>query len=83
MQFTAAVIKEQGAVFAVVVVKKSVLSSSKREEVRADYARFLGHPTVLMAQDSKGVPAYWGDKKIVRFLCSIDMSRIPWQKFTT
>ena len=58
MKFQGAVVKEQGVTFAVVVVKKYVLSvRSKAQEVAQSFSRvFPGVPVILMAQDSRGVP---------------------------
>jgi hypothetical protein len=43
---------------------------------------FPGMPVVLMAQDSRGTPTYYGRRDIVRFLGDISMSRIPWKWYT-
>jgi hypothetical protein len=84
MQFEGAVIKEQGVTFAIVVVKSSVLNNSiEIDETRSSFGpAFPGIPIILMAQDSKGIPTYQGKKDIVDFLASIDISRIPWKKYT-
>ncbi|EEL54890.1 hypothetical protein [Bacillus cereus] len=84
MRFDGALVKERGVTFAIVVVKRSVLNSSNREEVRRDFARFfpLGTPVILMAQDSSGIPTYHGRTDIVNFLANIDPTRIPWQRYS-
>jgi hypothetical protein len=86
MQFEGALIKEQGVTFAIIVVKYYVLENpTEREEVRSGFSlirEFRGIPIILMAQDSRGVPTYHGKKDIVNFLVGIDLSRIPWKKYT-
>ena len=83
MKFQGAVVKEQGVTFAVVVVKKYVLSvRSKAQEVAQSFSRvFPGVPVILMAQDSRGVPTYLGRRDIVRFLANIDLRRLPWKEY--
>jgi len=84
MQFEGAKIREQGVIFGIVVVKAHVLTS--RQEQFA--ARALGTkafgliPIVLMTQDGRGVPTFQGRPDIVKFLANVDISRIPWQKYT-
>lgn len=84
MQFDGAIIKEQGVTFAIVVVKRSVLQSSVREDVRTEYSRVfpLGTPVILMATDSRGIPEYHGRTDIVKFLANVHPSRIPWKRYT-
>jgi hypothetical protein len=83
MQFDGAVIKEQGITFAIVVVKPQVLdSTSQSESARNSFSSvFPGVPIILMAQNSRGVPTYFGKPDIVRFLKNIHPSRIPWKRY--
>ena len=63
MSFDGALIKEQGVTFAIVVVKPHVLSSTNKEAVRRSFSQYFGNvPTVLMAQDARGIPTYDGRK---------------------
>ena len=39
-------------------------------------------PIVLMAQNSRGVPTYYGRTDIVNFLRKVHPSRIPWKEYT-
>lgn len=84
MKFQGAVVKEQGVTFAVVVVKNYVLSvRSTAQKVAQSFSQvFPGVPVILMAQDSRGVPAYRGRRDIVRFLSNIDFRRLPWKEYT-
>jgi hypothetical protein len=84
MRIQGAVIKEQGVTFAIVVVKRHVVDNS-REASRAIHSFrpvFPGLPIVLMAQDSRGVPTYYGRQDVARFLANVPMSAIPWKEYT-
>jgi hypothetical protein len=79
-----ALVHEQGVDFAVVVVKSSVLSGprSTQDEFVATFSIEFGCPAVLMAQDSRGVPKYYGRRDIVNFLANIFPEQLPWREFT-
>lgn len=83
MTFEGAEIREQNASFAIVVVKSHVINDTSRaRDCAANFGRYFpGRPVILMAQDGRGRPTYWGRPDIVRFLASISMNRIPWQKY--
>lgn len=84
MGFDGAIIKEQGVIFAIAVVKPSVLTSPSREKIRASFVPFFGNiPIILMVQNSRGIPTYNGRRDIVHFLANINPARIPWKHFTT
>lgn len=84
MEIEGAVIREQGQTFAVVVVKPSAMSSNhEAQRVAASYAElFPGVPIVLMSQDLRGIPTYWGRKDIAKFMANIQLTQIPWKKYT-
>lgn len=84
MQIDGAVIKEQGITFAIVVVKPQVIQNkTTASDVQVDLSRYFpGMPIILMAQDYKGIPTYFGRNDIVKFLANIHPSRIPWKKYT-
>jgi hypothetical protein len=84
MTFQGAVVKEQGVTFGIIVVKSYVLNNSSDREsmIRLGIRAFGQIPIVLMAQDSKGTPTYYGRKDIVNFLSNIFMEQIPWKKYT-
>lgn len=83
MQIEGAIIREQGITFAVVVVKREVLDSNSRSQaaIRSFMPAFPGMPVVLMAQDHRGVPTYYGRPDISRFMSSVPMHRIPWSHY--
>ncbi len=86
MNIEAALVKEQGQTFAVVIVKKGVLddpSEDRRRETAGSMARYFpGVPIVLMAQDSRGRPEYWGRRDIVDFLANVPFEALPWRRYT-
>jgi hypothetical protein len=84
MNIDGAVIKEQGVTFGIVVVKSHVLNSGSERDAMVSLGRqsFGFIPIVLMTQDSRGVPTYWGRPDIVRFLANIHFSQIPWKRYT-
>lgn len=84
MQFDGAVIREQGVTFAVVVVKKHVLDCGPDAAgaVENFSGVFPGMPVVLMAQDGRGRPTYYGRRDIVNFLSRVSPSRISWRRYT-
>lgn len=85
MEFEGAVIKEQGVMFAIVVVKQTVLnnnSEAARFVVNLQRQVFGEIPVILMAQNTRGVPTYYGRQDIVRFLAGVPMQAIPWKRYS-
>lgn len=84
MRFQGAVINEQGVTFAIVIVKPHVISSDfeARQAISAFQPVFPGLPVVLMAQDSRGVPTYYGRKDIAHFMANVPLSAVPWKEYT-
>jgi hypothetical protein len=84
MRFQGAVVREQGQTFAIVVVRSSVLAStSQAQQAIASFGSvFPGMPVVLMAQDSRGRPTYYGRSDISRFLSKVPLQSIPWREYT-
>lgn len=84
MNFEGAVIKEQGVTFAIVIVKKSVIDfrSESEKAIRAFQPAFPGIPVVLMAQDSRGTPTYFGRDDIAKFMAKVPLHAVPWKKYS-
>lgn len=84
MKFQGAVIKEQGVTFAVVIVKKNVIDnrSAATGAVQSFQQLFPGIPVVLMAQDHRGRPTYYGRKDVSLFLSKVPLQAIPWREYT-
>jgi hypothetical protein len=85
MKFQGAVIKEQGVTFAVVIVKKSVIDipTEAKKAIKSFLPLFPGIPVLLMAQDTRGVPTYYGRKDIAIFMASVPLQSIPWKEYDT
>ncbi len=83
MRVHGAVIREQGQTFAVVVVKPHVVQN-QNEAVRAmrSFAPVFGVPVVLMAQDNRGRPTYFGRHDIARFMSSVPLNTVKWKEYT-
>lgn len=83
MTFQGAVIQEQGVKFAIVIVKRHVVQNrAEGNRAIASFSPHFGVPVVLMAQDVRGVPTYFGRPDIVRFLANTPVEAIPWSQFT-
>jgi len=87
MKIDGAIIREQGQIFGIIIVKPSAICDSQtaaatRAALQSGLADFRGIPLILASQDSHGVFSYEGRRDIVAFLVSIDASRIPWKRYT-
>ena len=84
MTFQGAVVREQGVTFAIVIVKRHIIDSTTEANnaIRSFSPVFRGVPLVLMAQDARGVPSYYGRRDIVNFLANVPISAIPWKQYT-
>jgi hypothetical protein len=85
MTFQGAIVKEQGVTFAIVIVKKSVIDNHAEagRAIISFQPYFPGLPVVLMAQDHRGVPTYYGRNDIAKFLASVPLQAIPWKEYRT
>lgn len=82
MEINAAVVKEQGVRFVVVLVKQQAIQPANRDAAQRSFSPlFPGNLIVLCAQDSRGVPSYYGRPDIVKFLATIHISQLPWKKY--
>lgn len=84
MKIQGACIKEQGVAFGILVVKPHVLQTpSERSSMQHLGVQLFGMiPIILMAQDSRGTPTYWGRSDIAKFLSRVPLYRIPWKEYT-
>lgn len=83
MIITGSVICEQGITFVIVVVKKHVIDSRFQANDLIDQlgSVFPGIPIVLMAQDYRGTPTYYGRDDIAHFMVKVPLRAIPWKKY--
>ena len=84
MKLQGACIKEQGVTFGILVVKPHVLQSpAERSSMQNFGIQLFGMmPIILMAQNARGIPTYWGRSDIVKFLSRVPVYRIPWKEYT-
>jgi hypothetical protein len=83
MQLEGAVIKEQGQTFAVVAVKRHVTNTRhEANDALHNFSQYFpGMPIVLMSQDSRGRPTFFGRRDIANFLSRVPMNTIPWKRY--
>lgn len=84
MRFQGAVIREQGVTFAVAIVKQHVIQSrsTATDVIKSFMPVFPGLPVILMAQDGRGRPTYFGRSDIARFMSGVPLRAIPWREYT-
>jgi hypothetical protein len=84
MKVQAATISLQDANFAVVVVSEDLLKSPGEADMAIERFEpvFGGVPVLLMAQNDKGSPTYYGDRDLVRSLADIPIERMPWKEYS-
>ena len=84
MKFHAAVIRDWGVKFAVVIVQPQLIQSahSATKAQMAFAPAFPGVPIVLMAQDPKGVPIFHGRKDLVALVHDIQLDAVPWREYS-
>lgn len=84
MKFQGAKIREQGVTFAVVIVKRHIIDNSAEADrtIQCFQPTFPGIPVILMAQDARGVPSYYGRSDISRFMASVPLNAVPWKEYT-
>lgn len=84
MRVQGAVIKEQGVKFAIVVVKSLVLQNrfTANGALQKFGGLFPGMPIIIMAQNNRGTPKYYGRRDIVRFMSKVPLNAIPWRQYT-
>jgi len=82
VEITAAVIREQGVEFVVVLVTRQATQPGSREATaRSVQPLFPGRPMVLCSQDWQGTPTYFGRRDLVQFLANVFMEQLPWKKY--
>jgi len=84
MEMTAALVREQGVVFAVVLVQPHVLNSQTQSNDLFQSLRtirdFQQIPIAFAAQSGNRV-LYRGRNDIVNFLKSVPFTALPWRKY--
>jgi hypothetical protein len=84
IDFTGALVKEQGLVFAVVEVSGSVIDAGdaviKKERERYEQV-FRDVPIILASKAADGRVRYVGRPDIAKFLANAGWARIPWKRY--
>jgi len=83
-QFEGAVIREKGVTFAVVIGRQSVLQNNTDADraIQSFQPVFPGIPVVLMAQDGRGRPTYFGRRDLSQFMANVPLRAVPWRRYT-
>ncbi len=83
-QFEGAVIREQGVTFAVVIIRSSVIQNTVEagQAIQSFQPAFPGMPVVLMAQDGRGRPTYYGRRDLSQFMANVPLRAVPWKRYT-
>jgi hypothetical protein len=87
MTIEGSIIKEQGVTFGIVIVKKHAMSTNQqasdlRQSIQASLVEFSDIPLILACQDERGVFSYQGRPDLVKFLANLQVSQIPWRRYT-
>jgi hypothetical protein len=84
MKIQAALVREQGQTFAVVVVRQGIIDNRhEANQLQTSFAQVFNNvPIILMEQNSRGIPTYYGRTDIVNFLANINFRRLPWSEWT-
>ena len=83
MRVQGAVIREQGQTFAIVIVRSHIIQNrSEAANAIRGLAPAFGVPVVLMAQDGRGNPTYYGRPDIARFMANVPIHSVPWREYT-
>lgn len=82
MSFDAAITKEQGVTFTVVSVKSGTIHSNRAQDAINSFSTQFPAPIILMEQDSRGIPEYYGRTDIVNFLANVHPSQLPWKRYS-
>lgn len=83
MRVQGAIVREQGITFGILIVKRHILNNRTEANRLLPQASavFDGIPTILMAQENRGVPSYYGRQDIVNFMASVPLEVIPWKEY--
>ena len=81
MRLHGAVVRERGKTFVIIIVKRYVINSrfQANETIEAFQNEFQNIPIILMAQDHRGTPTYYGRHDIVNILKNVPVECIPWK----
>jgi hypothetical protein len=83
MRIQGATIREQGVTFAIIIVKPHVIDMRTRadETICSLQDAFSSMPIILMSQNYRGIPRYYGRHDIVNMLKNVPTQCIPWKEY--
>jgi hypothetical protein len=83
MKVQGAAVSLGGRNFVVVHVGMELVGSPGEADMAIDTMRpsFGGVPVVLMGQNEKGSPTYYGDEDLVRLLAGVPVDEMPWKEY--
>lgn len=84
MKVQGAAISLAGQNFAVVLVGMDLVQNPGEADMAIDSMQpaFGGVPVVLMAQNDRSSPTYYGDQAIVALLADVPVEKMPWKEYT-
>ncbi|GKS62564.1 MAG: hypothetical protein AB7U98_11770 [Candidatus Nitrosocosmicus sp.] len=85
MNFDAAFVKENGVEIGIFATTMDVINDKMQAENLITYCEeriLAGYQVVLMAQDSQGVPHYYGRQDLTRILEATNFSKIHFRRYT-
>jgi hypothetical protein len=83
-QIEGAVTREQSVTFAIVIVHPPVLQNTFEagRAIQSFQSIFPGMPVILMAQDGRGRPTYYGRRDLSQFMSTVPLQAVPWKRYT-
>ena len=85
MNFDGALIKEQGIEFGIFITTMDIFKNQSQAGKLIKYCEeriFPIYQVVLMAQDSQGIPHYYGKQDLIRLLKVTNFNKIPFRRYT-
>ena len=85
MNFDAAFIKENGVEIGIFATTMDVLNDKMQADNLITYCKeriLVGYQVVLMAQDSQGLPHYYGKQDLIKLLEATNFSKIHFRRYT-
>ena len=84
MNVQAAAISVGDVQFAVVVVSEDLVNSPGEADLAIGRFEpvFGGVPVILVAQNDKGSPVYYGDQGLVQSMADIPLEDMPWKQYS-
>lgn len=84
MKVQGAVVRGHGSSFAVVRVNRKVLDNLSQAHLAVEGCchLFPAMPVVLVAQDSRGAPRYYGPEDYIQSLAEVPAETITWREYS-